>query len=127
MSVLLLLLLVCAGLGRSAFAQDPEPKVDAPETIAPAPLPDFPSSREETHILGVVPNYATVNDPAKPFQSISIREKFKLAAEDAFDPFSWVITGFYAGAAQWGNNYRQFGQGAEGYAKRYGAAFADGA
>jgi hypothetical protein len=28
--------------------------------------------------------------------------------------------------AQWGNDYKGFGQGAQGYAKRYGAAFADG-
>jgi hypothetical protein len=77
--------------------------------------------------MGVVPNYATVNDPAQPFQSISVKLKFKLAAQDAFDPFSWVISGIYAGVAQWGNSYPGYGQGAEGYAKRYGAAFADGA
>jgi hypothetical protein len=77
--------------------------------------------------LGVVPNYATVNDPSVRFQSIPVKEKFKLATQDAFDPFSWVITGIYAGVAQWGNDYAGYGQGAQGYAKRYGAAFADGA
>jgi len=130
-----LLLLLCVGIG-GAYAQEPDSKIDdlkmdstiEASTIIPvtpsrpvSPIPD------ETHIMGVVPNYATVNDPARPFQSIPVSEKFKLAAQDAFDPFSWVVTAFYAGAGQWGNNYSQFGQGLPGYAKRYGAAFADGA
>ena len=34
---------------------------------------------EENHILGVVPNYTTVNQPPKKYQPISPREKFKLA------------------------------------------------
>jgi hypothetical protein len=102
--------------------------------IAAAQAPDPPeaaSSKPETygdsHILGVVPNYTTVNEPPKKYQPISARGKFKLATEDTFDPCSLAITGIYAGVAQWGNNYRQFGQGAQGYGKRYGAAFADGA
>ena len=109
-----------SGEWNSAFAQE---AAEAAPAISAVPTP----THEETHILGVVPNYITVNDPSRPFQPIPASEKFKLAAQDAFDPFSWVITGIYAGAAQWGNNYAQFGQGAKGYAKRYGAAFADGA
>jgi hypothetical protein len=58
---------------------------------------------------------------------ISARTKFWLATEDVFDPFSFLITGFYAAGSQWGNQYREFGQGAKGYAKRYGGAFADNA
>ncbi|MBZ5601935.1 MAG: hypothetical protein LAO79_06490 [Acidobacteriia bacterium] len=68
-----------------------------------------------------------MNDPSQQFQAIPAGEKYKLAAQDAFDPFSWAITGIYAGVAQWGDNYAGYGQGAQGYAKRYGAAFADGA
>jgi len=122
---------LCAAIAGGVYAQEPDAKVDSTAELAAA----IPANSgkpvgildDDNHIMGLVPNYATVNDPAHPFQSIPIREKFKLAAQDAFDPFSWVITGLYAGAAQWGNNYAQFGQGARGYAKRYGAAFADGA
>jgi hypothetical protein len=110
--VKLLCALVCTGC---AIGQNADSAVDA-----------VPKS-DDKHILGVVPNYATVNDPAQRFQSIPSKEKFKLAAQDAFDPFSWVITGIYAGVAHWGNDYAGYGQGAQGYAKRYGAAFADGA
>ena len=100
----------------------------AVENSPAEPAPSVPAQpKEDNHILGVVPNYATVNDPNQHFQSIPVKEKFKLAAQDAFDPFSWVITGIYAGVAQWGNDYAGYGQGTQGYAKRYGAAFADGA
>ncbi len=87
-----------------------------------------PESREDTHILGIVPNYDTVRNSAGVIMPISARTKFWLATEDVFDPFSWVITGFYAGVVPNGPiNITQFGQGAAGYAKRYGGAFADNA
>jgi hypothetical protein len=100
--------------------------------IAAAQVPDVPAQKtdqnrsDDNHILGIVPNYTTVNRPPKQYHAISPGEKFKLASEDTFDPYSFVITGIYAGVAQWGNNYRQFGQGMQGYGKRYGAALADG-
>src|SRR5580700_10130275 len=108
----------------AAQAPDPPPEGKPDGIVEPLASPAG-NSHDDTHILGVVPNYATVNDPTL-YKPIRASEKFKLAAEDSFDPFSWVIVGFYAGVAQWGNNYRQYGQGTEGYAKRYGAAFADG-
>jgi hypothetical protein len=96
----------------SAFAQTAD--VDP----APALQPD------ENHILGVVPIYNTVETP-KPFQRLSAGGKFQIAAQDSFDPYTWVITGLYAGAEQWNRQDKEFGQGAAGFAKRYGALFAD--
>jgi hypothetical protein len=104
-----------------AAAQSPDSLEGRADAIADPVM----SSHDDTHILGVVPNYATVNDPSM-YKPIRVSDNFKLAAQDSFDPFSWVIVGVYAGVAQWGNDYKQFGQGAQGYAKRYGAAFADG-
>lgn len=100
----------------------PDPKTDTTEAAS-----SKSDKYDENHILGIVPNYTTVNTPPKQYQPISVREKFKLATEDTFDPCSLAIVGIYAGIAQWGDNYRQFGQGLQGYGKRYGAAFADGA
>ena len=120
----LLSALVCIAVAAAQAPDPPEVKTDGiadPVNSRPAG-----NAGEDNHILGVVPNYATVNDPSYSFKPIRPGEKFKLAAQDSFDPFTWVIVGFYAGVAQWGNNYRQFGQGAQGYGKRYGAAFADG-
>jgi hypothetical protein len=111
--VLFLLLTIAMGIA-SAQTEETEP-AKRPET------------REETHILGIVPDYDTVRNSSGVILPISAKTKFWLATEDVFDPFSFVITGIYAGASQWSNQYREFGQGAAGYAKRYGGAFADSA
>jgi hypothetical protein len=111
--------LVCAGI---ASAQVPDPrdlKIDA--------TPDAAVSKDDKHILGVVPNYATVNQPPKVFESIPAGKKFAMAAHDSFDPFNWVLAGVYGAVYQWQNDYPRWGQGAQGYAKRYGATFADAA
>ncbi len=74
--------------------------------------------------MGVVPIYNAVEVP-HPFIPLTPKGKFKIAAEDSFDPYTWVINGIYAGAEQLNHQDREFGQGAAGYAKRYGALFAD--
>jgi hypothetical protein len=86
-----------------------------------------PETRADTHILGIVPDYDTVRNSSGVIQPITPKMKFWLASEDVFDPFSFAIVGIYAGVSQWQNQYPEFGQGAQGYAKRYGGAFADSA
>jgi len=102
------------------------PELAVEVTAAPSPEPTQ-ASRADTHIFDVIPNYNAVNNPVKHYQPISAAEKFTIAAHDGFDPFTWVTTAIYAGVSQWHNQYPQFGQGATGFAQRYGAAFADGA
>ena len=82
------------------------------------------SDNQDNRILGVIPNFATVEVPqrAKP---MTPGGKFKLAAKDSFDPFSWGMNGVYAGVSQWQHQYPEWGQGAAGYGKRYGALFTD--
>jgi hypothetical protein len=111
---LFVLLAACLGC---AWAQTDEPEV------AKKPEP----TREDSHILGIVPDYDTVRNSAGVIMPISARTKWWLATEDVFDPFSFLLTGIYAGVYQANNNYPQFGQGAKGYAKRYAGAFADSA
>jgi hypothetical protein len=86
-----------------------------------------PESREETHILGIVPDYVTVRNASGLILPISARTKLWLATEDVFDPFSFAVAGLYAGGSQWSGQYHEFGQGMKGYAKRYAGAFADSA
>jgi hypothetical protein len=102
----------------------PEP---AAEVTTHPPAEPVQPSRIDTHIFGIVPEYDAVNEPAQTYKPITSGEKFWIAAHDGFDPFSWVTTGLFAGVAQWHDQSREFGQGAQGYAKRYGASFADGA
>jgi len=79
--------------------------------------------QEKQRILGVIPNfYVTYIPDAAPLSS---KQKFRLALRTTIDPVTFVITGAVAGIEQSQNQFIGFGQGAEGYAKRYGAAYAD--
>ena len=80
--------------------------------------------QEETQRFGgLVPNYfVTYNPNAAP---LNTKQKFDLTWKSFLDPSTFVINGAIAGVWQARNIYRGFGQGAQGYGKRYGAAFAD--
>ena len=56
--------------------------------------------------------------------SLDPKDKFTLFFHDAFDPLSFLTAGFNAGLDQAQNRDPTFGQGAEGYEKRYGVSFA---
>ncbi|MGA7567019.1 MAG: hypothetical protein WBW53_13270 [Terriglobales bacterium] len=72
----------------------------------------------------VMPNYLTVEGQSQ-VPPVSWKEKFAMAAKGSFDPYEFTVVGIVAGIRQAENSSPGFGQGAEGYAKRYGAAFAD--
>jgi len=80
-------------------------------------------AQEKQRVLAFIPNfYVTyVPDPA-PLNS---KQKFELAWKNTVDPVTFVLTGAVAGFEQWQDVYSGYGQGAQGYAKRYGAAYAD--
>lgn len=81
--------------------------------------------QEKQRILGVIPNFNTTNiQNAAP---LSPKQKFSLAFRSALDPFQFVAAGALAGWGQAVNDNAGYGQGAEGYAKRYGASYADSA
>ena len=57
--------------------------------------------------------------------SLDVRDKFFLFVRDSFDPVTFIASSFNAGIDQAANRDPSFGQGAPGYAKRFGASFAD--
>jgi hypothetical protein len=79
---------------------------------------------EETQrVLGVIPNfYVSYIPDAAPLNS---KQKFELAWRTTIDPVTFVLTGAIAGIQQAQNAFSGYGQGAEGYGKRYGASYAD--
>lgn len=83
------------------------------------------ADKEEGHerILGVVPAFSVTNRQNAP--PLTPKEKFKLAARQAYDPFTFLSAGLTAGVGQANNSFSAYGQGATGFARRYGAAFAD--
>jgi hypothetical protein len=78
---------------------------------------------EKQRLLGVFPNfYVTYIANAAP---LTTKLKFQLAWKTVIDPVSLAVTGAVAGIEQADNAFSGYGQGAQGYAKRYGAAYAD--
>jgi hypothetical protein len=84
-----------------------------------------PVNEEHERILFVVPAFGVTNIQDAP--AMSAKHKFVLAARQAFDPFVWVSSGIQAAVSQADNEFPQYGQGALGFGKRYGAAMVDAA
>jgi len=78
---------------------------------------------QSQRILGVYPQFAVTSRHDAP--PLTASQKFKLAAKTAVDPFTFVAAGLQAGIGQATNSHDEYGQGAAGYGKRYGAALAD--
>jgi hypothetical protein len=78
---------------------------------------------EQQRVLGVLPNfYVSYIPDAVPLTS---KQKFRLAFRTVIDPFTFVSVGGAAGVQQWQNHFEGYGQGAQGYAKRFGAGYGD--
>jgi hypothetical protein len=80
-------------------------------------------AQEKQRVLGVFPNfYTSYVWNAAPLTS---KQKFRLALRTSIDPTVFVVTGVTAGIEQWQNYFSGYGQGSQGYAKRFGAAYSD--
>jgi hypothetical protein len=79
---------------------------------------------EKQRVLGVLPNYYVSYDhEAEP---LTARQKYQLAWKSQIDPVTWVTTAAVAGFEQAHGTFSGYGQGAEGYSKRFSANYADG-
>ena len=91
-------------------------------------LPDAPqpqNSGESHRILHVIPTYDVASASAA-YTPLSAQQKLKLFANDTFDRWTVVKAAADAGIGQAADR-PHYGQGAEAYGKRFGAALADGA
>ena len=79
---------------------------------------------EKQRVLGVIPNFYVTYAPNAP--PLTARQKYVLAWKSSVDWFTWLQAGAIAGIEQADNTFSGYGQGAQGYAKRYGANYADG-
>ena len=78
---------------------------------------------EKQRVLGAIPNfYVSYIPDAAPLSS---KQKFKMAARTVVDPFTFAVVGGAAGVEQAQNHFAGYGQGAQGYGKRFGAGYAD--
>jgi hypothetical protein len=78
---------------------------------------------EKQRILGIIPNFYIAYAPnAAP---LNTRQKFSLAWKSSIDPITFLTSAAFAGVEQADNTFSGYGQGAQGYAKRFGASYAD--
>jgi hypothetical protein len=78
---------------------------------------------EKQRVFGIIPNFYVTYDP-HPLP-LNMRQKYNLAWKTTIDPFTFAMVGAIAGVQQADNSFSGYGQGAQGYGKRYGASFAD--
>ena len=78
---------------------------------------------EKQRVLGFIPNFyvSYLRNPAP----LTAKQKFSLAWKQTVDPVSFLLNGAIAGGEQALNSYSGYGQGAQGYGKRFGASYAD--
>ena len=79
--------------------------------------------QEKQRVFGLFPNfYVSYVADAVP---LTPKQKFRLAWKTSVDPMTLVGIGAIAGVEQATNAFEGYGQGAEGYAKRFGATYVD--
>jgi hypothetical protein len=78
---------------------------------------------EHQHLLGFIPYFNTVNGDTAP--PLSPRQKFELAFKRSITPLTFVGAAIIAGIGQAENDFPKYGQGAQGYGKRFGAQYTD--
>jgi len=97
--------------------------VDSPVASSEEIATEQVRAEEQQRIFGIIPNFYVVYDHnAAP---LTTKLKFKLATKVAVDPVTIIGSGMLAGIYQ-AADLRNYGQGAKGYAERYGAIYADG-
>ena len=84
---------------------------------------DQVKEQEKQRVLGFIPNFFVSYHPnAAP---LAPKQKFDLASRSTIDPFTFVGVAAIAGVQQATDAFGGYGQGMQGYAKRFGAAYAD--
>ncbi len=108
----------------SAPPPSPRPAVPTPDTATGITEQERDLERKEQsqRALGL-PQFAVTNRQDAP--PLPVRGKFRLFAKSAFDPVTVSIVAVQAGISQADNQFPGYGQGAQGYGKRFGAALAD--
>ena len=81
------------------------------------------SEQTKQRVLGLFPNfYVSYDRDAVP---LNPKQKFRIAWKTTSDPFTFLGVGALAGIEQATNAFDGYGQGAQGYFKRFGASYTD--
>jgi hypothetical protein len=83
---------------------------------------ELQKKEQSSRIFGILPEYSVTRQNAAP---LTPGQKFRLFRKNALDPFVFAVVAAQAGISQALDSHSDWGQGAEGYGKRYGAFYAD--
>lgn len=78
---------------------------------------------QSQRVLGLYPQFSVTSRGNAP--PLTPGEKFHLFAKSAFDPFEFVLAGIQAGSDQAEDEFPAYGEGMQGFGKRYAADFGD--
>jgi hypothetical protein len=76
---------------------------------------------EKQRVFGVIPNFYVSYEP-HPAPLVP-KQKFELAWKISVDPINFAMAGLIAGVQQSQNTFGGYGQGMQGYSKRYAASY----
>ncbi len=107
MGIAVCLLAAAPALGQGAAA---------PSRLPEAPQPQWASMR--------APVWARTA-PASNYTPLSNRQKLDVFVKWTYSPLTFLGAAFDAGIAQASSDHEEYGQGMEGYGKRFGASLAD--
>lgn len=121
LALCLLLMTSCSSAG---VAQQPAIP-DAPSVTKQHQEEEEAQKKEQSQrILGIIPMFdVTDREDAPP---LSNKQKFRLFVRGTLDPFELVTVGISAGVSHANNDFPEYGEGAAGFGKRFGAGLADG-
>jgi hypothetical protein len=102
--------------------QTPAPQDETPEQRKARAAAEL-KAEEQQRIVGVIPNFNTVNSgKALP---ISSGQKFHLFFKSAVDPYPFALAAVDAGIGQAEDSNPGYNQGVKGFLRRYGANYGD--
>src|SRR5947209_17386005 len=137
-SVIAVFFLCGATLAQSAPKTSPQPSSadssqpsDSPRSANPAKKievrstenTDTENKQHSQRMAGILPQFGVVDGLSAP--PLTSEGKFRLFYKSALDPAAFAVSGLVAGVGQAQDSFPAYGQGTRGFAKRYGAAFAD--
>jgi hypothetical protein len=143
LSLTILLLSYSSLAQQSSTGSNPEPAPQAPPPTETKQAPKPQSGSQGKNVPGststqgdvkgtsndrlfyTLPNFLSLEN-AGQVPPLTTKQKFSVVARGSFDYVIYPWYGFLSAISQAENSEPGFGQGAQGYGKRFGSAFADG-
>lgn len=108
----------------STASQNPA-EGDKEKTVQGQKTTDKNAGTSNDRLFYALPNFLTL-ERGGHVPPLTSKQKFQVVFRSSFDPVIYPWYGFLAAISQAENSEPGYGQGWDGYGKRYGAAFADG-